>query len=223
MPRIARIAVEAVPYHLTQCGNAKQKIFFADADYRMYLDLLRRYSTAHGLAVWAYCLMPNHVHLIVVPRQETSMAKTLGRTHAEYARYFNLNQRSCGHVGQARYYSCPLAGAHLWRAMAYVEQNPYLPLVECGQPSRRPRSSPHRGPNLLAPGVHPRTLESSSAHQYRRRAASRANPRRNPARTPAGQPSFPTTARNPYQPPPLPETNEGQYPQSPYSRAPTQF
>jgi len=65
MPRIARIAVEAVPYHLTQRGNAKQKIFFADADYRMYLDLLRRYSTAHGLAVWAYCLMPNHVHLIV--------------------------------------------------------------------------------------------------------------------------------------------------------------
>jgi len=124
MPRIARIAVEAVPYHLTQRGNAKQKIFFADADYRMYLDLLRRYSTAHGLAVWAYCLMPNHVHLIVVPRQETSMAKALGRTHAEYARYFNLNQRSCGHVWQARYYSCPLAGAHLWRAMAYVEQNP---------------------------------------------------------------------------------------------------
>lgn len=124
MARIARIAVEGVPYHLTQRGNGKQRVFFADADYRMYLDLLRRYSTAHSLDVWAYCLMPNHVHLIAVPQRVTSMAKALGRTHAEYAKYFNLVQRSCGHVWQARYFSCPLEGAHLGRAMAYVETNP---------------------------------------------------------------------------------------------------
>jgi putative transposase len=124
MARIARIAVEGVPYHLTQRGNGKQRVFFADADYRMYLDLLRRYSGAHALDVWAYCLMPNHVHLIVVPKRESSMAKALGRTQAEYAKYFNLVQRSCGHVWQARYFSCPLDGAHLGGAMAYVERNP---------------------------------------------------------------------------------------------------
>lgn len=124
MARIARIAVEGVPYHLTQRGNAKQRVFFADADYRMYLDLLRRYSAAHALDIWAYCLMPNHVHLIVVPKRATSMARALGRTQAEYAKYFNLVQRSCGHVWQARYFSCPLDGAHLGRAMTYVERNP---------------------------------------------------------------------------------------------------
>jgi len=124
MPRIARIAVPGVPCHLTQRGNGKQRVFFADADYRIYLDLLRRYSVAHALDIWAYCLMPNHVHLIVVPKRATSMAKALGRTHAEYAKYFNLVRRSCGHVWQARYFSCPLEGAHLGRAMTYVETNP---------------------------------------------------------------------------------------------------
>jgi len=135
-----------VPYHLTQRGNAKQRVFFADADYRMYLDLLRRYSAAHGLAVWAYCLMPNHVHLIVVPQHKTSMAKALGRTHAEYARYFNLTQRSCGHVWQARYFSCPLERAHLWRALAYVEQNPLRAgLVEDVQAYRWSSVTSHLG------------------------------------------------------------------------------
>lgn len=124
MARIARIAVEGVPYHLTQRGNGRQRVFFSDADYRMYLDLLRRYCATHALDVWAYCLMPNHVHMIVVPTRATSMAKALGRTHAEYAKYFNLVQRSCGHVWQARYFSCPLEGSHLGRAMAYVERNP---------------------------------------------------------------------------------------------------
>jgi putative transposase len=124
MLRMARVAVEGVPYHITQRGNAKQRIFFADSDYRMYLDLLRRHAERYGLDIWAYCLMPNHVHLIGVPRRPGSMARALGRTHAEYAQYFNLIRQSCGHVWQARYFSCPLDGAHLWRAMAYVERNP---------------------------------------------------------------------------------------------------
>ncbi len=118
------MAVEGVPYHITQRGNGKQRLFFTDPDYRMYLDLLRRHSDAHGLRIWAYCLMPNHVHLIAVPKRPASMPKALGRTHAEFAKYFNLLHQTCGHVWQARYFSCPLDGAHLWRAMAYVERNP---------------------------------------------------------------------------------------------------
>lgn len=68
--------------------------------------------------------MPNHVHLIVVPEQERAMAQALGRTHADYARHYNFQQRTCGHVWQARYYSTPLDSNHLWRAMAYIERNP---------------------------------------------------------------------------------------------------
>jgi putative transposase len=124
MPRIARIILEQIPYHITQRGNARQQLFFDAQDYRLYLDLLWDRSKAAGLGILAYCLMPNHVHLIAVPERGDSMAAALGRTHASFARYFNLRQRACGHVWQSRYFSCPLDDAHLWAAMAYVERNP---------------------------------------------------------------------------------------------------
>jgi putative transposase len=88
------------------------------------LDLLHKYATTYELPLWAYCLMPNHVHFVAVPRREDSMARALGRTNADYARYFNVKRASCGHVWQARFFSCPLDGSHLWRAVAYVERNP---------------------------------------------------------------------------------------------------
>jgi putative transposase len=124
MARIARIAAEGVPYHITQRGSGYQEVFRSVADHQIYLDLLRANCSKFALEVWAFCLMPNHVHLIAVPLRPDSMARTLGRTHADYARYFNLTRRSCGHLWQARFYSCPLDEAHLWRAMAYVERNP---------------------------------------------------------------------------------------------------
>jgi putative transposase len=68
--------------------------------------------------------MPNHVHLIAVPANSQALAAAMGRTHADFARHFHLRHRTCGHVWQARYFSCPLDDAHLWQAMAYVERNP---------------------------------------------------------------------------------------------------
>ena len=124
MSRIARIVVEGVPYHITQRGNGRQQVFFDAADYQLYLDLLQRNATDAGLVIWGWCLMPNHVHVVAVPHRPHAMASALGRTHADYARHFNLRKRACGHVWQARYYSCPLEAAHLWQALAYVERNP---------------------------------------------------------------------------------------------------
>ena len=124
MPRIARIVLENIPYHITQRGNGRQQVFFDDQDYRLYLDLLRIYAEDAQLRLWAYCLMPNHVHLIAVPEPADAMASALGRTHADFARHFNLRGRTCGHVWQARFFSCPLEGAHLWRTAAYIERNP---------------------------------------------------------------------------------------------------
>lgn len=124
MSRIARIILEGVPYHITQRGNGRQQVFFEDRDYSLYLDLLRDNCQGEGLSIWAYCLMPNHIHLIVVPEREAAMAQAMGRTNADFARYYNLRKRSCGHVWQARYHSTPLDGSHLWRALAYVERNP---------------------------------------------------------------------------------------------------
>ena len=124
MSRIARVVLAGIPYHITQRGNARQQVFFDAQDYALYLDLLQSRSRVTGLRILAYCLMPNHVHLIAVPERADSMAAALGRTHAEFARHFNLRERSCGHVWQARYFSCPLDEPHLWKAMAYVERNP---------------------------------------------------------------------------------------------------
>jgi putative transposase len=124
MSRIARAVLPDVPHHITQRGNARQVVFDNAEGRRLYLDLLRRNADHFQLSIWAFCLMSNHIHLIAVPERADSLARTLGRTHAEYAQYLNLCRRSCGHVWQARYYSCPLGDDHLWRAMAYVEQNP---------------------------------------------------------------------------------------------------
>ena len=124
MPRIRRIAVEGVPYHITQRGNGRQQVFFNDADHQLYLDLLARHAARARLRIHAYCLMPNHTHLIATPERPDSMPAALGLIHADFARHFNLQHRACGHVWQARYFSCPLDRAHLWQAMAYVERNP---------------------------------------------------------------------------------------------------
>jgi REP element-mobilizing transposase RayT len=69
MPRIARVVAEGVPHHVTQRGNARQRVFHCAEDYELYKDLLWRYAAHSGLALWAYCLMPNHVHLICVPAE----------------------------------------------------------------------------------------------------------------------------------------------------------
>ena len=122
--RIARIVLEGIPYHITQRGNGRQRVFLDAGDYGLYLDLLRLQAEQSGLSIWAYCLMPNHVHLIGVPLKPGALAASVGRLHAAYAQHFNLRNRASGHVWQARYFSCPIAGAHLWRALAYVERNP---------------------------------------------------------------------------------------------------
>jgi len=124
MPRIARVAVLEVPYHITQRGNGCRTVFYNDADRLTYLRLLARYAEEHRMNIQAYCLMSNHVHLIAVPQRPDSLRRALERAHAAFARYRNLADDSCGHVWQARCFSCPLDRAHLWRAIAYEERNP---------------------------------------------------------------------------------------------------
>src|SRR5229473_2927035 len=69
MPRMARVVAVGVPHHVTQRGNNRQRIFDSDQDRLLYLKLLGEYSARHGLFLWGYCLMDNHVHLVVVPRR----------------------------------------------------------------------------------------------------------------------------------------------------------
>ena len=74
MPRIARIVIPKHPHHIIQRGNRRQVVFLNDKDKKTYLDYLSLYARPAGLGIWAYCLMDNHVHLIVVPEREESLA-----------------------------------------------------------------------------------------------------------------------------------------------------
>lgn len=124
MARLARIAIVNVPHHVTQRGNARQFLLAVDSERLVYLELLRRYIKLHELALLGYCLMSNHVHLIVVPLRSESLAVALKNTHGRYAAYWNAAHQSSGHVWQGRFYSCPLDDAHLWMALRYTERNP---------------------------------------------------------------------------------------------------
>ncbi len=124
MPRTARVVVPGMAHHVTQRGNNKQDVFFVDRDRKTYLLYLKEQSEKWGLTVLGYCLMTNHIHLIVVPDDEKALAKGIGRTHWLYTQYLNRFHTRSGHLWQNRFYSCALDHSHLIQAMAYVELNP---------------------------------------------------------------------------------------------------
>jgi putative transposase len=124
MPRMARVVVPELAHHVTQRGNARREVFFSPQDRQVYLGLLQEYSAYYALRILGYCLMTNHVHLVVVPGHERSLAGTLREVHGRYARYRNAVERGSGHLWQSRYYSCAFEGVRLASVMRYVELNP---------------------------------------------------------------------------------------------------
>ncbi len=113
-----------VAHHVTQRGNNRQDVFFVEDDRRVYLSYLKGSAERYGLAVSAFCLMTNHIHVVATPESEESLSKTLGRTHLMYAQYVHRLHGRLGHFWQSRFYSCPLDEAHAHNAAAYVELNP---------------------------------------------------------------------------------------------------
>lgn len=124
MPRIARIVATDFPHHITQRGNYKQTVFVSHKDYKFYLGRLNEYCKKYKLSILCYCLMPNHVHYVAIPREEDSLAKTFNTCHMRYAHYFNKKNNVTGHLWQGRFFSCVLDDTHLYAAIRYVENNP---------------------------------------------------------------------------------------------------
>jgi len=124
MARIARFVVPDVPHHVTQRGNRRERVFFGDDDYELYKDLLAEQCRKQGVACWAYCLMPNHVHLILVPDRAESLGRALGETHRRYSGAINARLRVTGHLFQSRYGSVAMDEEHLLAAARYVSLNP---------------------------------------------------------------------------------------------------
>ena len=124
MPRIARLVIPEYPHHITQRGNYRQDVFLDDSDRKQYLSFIADYSRKFNLEILAYCLMNNHVHFIVIPKKEDSLARTFSVTHTRYSQYFNKKMKVFGHLWQGRFYSCVLDERHLISAARYVERNP---------------------------------------------------------------------------------------------------
>ena len=124
MARLARVVAAGMPHHVTQRGNRRQKVFFGDDDYEEYRVLLAEGCKAAGVEIWAYCLMPNHVHLILVPPSEDGLRAALGEAHRRYTRHVNFKKGWRGYLWQGRFASFPMDEPYLLACARYVELNP---------------------------------------------------------------------------------------------------
>ena len=124
MARLARIIIPGAPHHVTQRGNRRQPIFFSDEDRILYLDLLRQGCAAARVTCLAWCLMDNHVHLILVPETADGLRAALAEAHRRYTRHINAREGWTGCLFQGRFASYPMDDAHLMAAVRYVELSP---------------------------------------------------------------------------------------------------
>jgi putative transposase len=124
MARLARYILPHTPHHVTQRGNGRRQTFFCDEDYAAYRDLLREHCAAHDVAVWSWVLMPNHVHLILVPGHGDALRAALSKVHRVYAGRIHARDRRTGHFWQGRFGCVAMDEQHLLAALRYVALNP---------------------------------------------------------------------------------------------------
>ena len=124
MARIARAVLPLVPHHITQRGNRRQQTFFCEDDYRLYLSLMSEWTERDGVEIWAYCLMPNHSHLIAVPGSEEALRHAIGEAHRRYTAAVNKRQGWTGHLWQGRFSSFAMDARYTLAAARYIELNP---------------------------------------------------------------------------------------------------
>lgn len=124
MARLARVVVPEIAHHVTQRGNGRARVFFSDADYALYLRLLTDACRAARVKCLAYVLMPNHVHLILVPRDADGLRKAMSSTHRAYAGIINARRGKTGHFWQGRFGCVAMDGDHVAAAFRYVLMNP---------------------------------------------------------------------------------------------------
>lgn len=124
MARIGRVVIPRYPHHVTQRGNRRQRTFFSDDDYRFYIELMAEFAQKAKTEVWAYCLMPNHVHLVMVPEHEDGLREALGEAHRRYTRHINFRNGWRGHLWQERFHSFVMDEQYLLATVRYVERNP---------------------------------------------------------------------------------------------------
>lgn len=124
MALLPRIVTPGIPHHVTQRGNGRQQAFFEDADYAFYRDLLAEAAERAQTEVWSYWMMPNHVHILLVPMSDDGLRRTFGDLHRRYTCYINARRRTTGHLWQGRFGSVAMDEGHFVTALRYVALNP---------------------------------------------------------------------------------------------------
>jgi putative transposase len=124
MARQARTIIPGEAMHVMVRGNNREILFFNDADRRIYLDWLREAAKQFGSAVHAFALMPNHVHLLMTPKNADSLAKTMQSLGRRYAQYFNQQHHRSGTIWEGRYRSSLIDPDYFLKCQRYIELNP---------------------------------------------------------------------------------------------------
>jgi len=141
MARLPRFVVPGQPQHVILRGNNRTEIFCADADYRYYLEKLQQACATHGCELHAYVLMTTHVHLLITPKEEHSLAKAIQLLGRYYVQYYNYSYQRTGTLWEGRYKATLIdSETYLLTCMRYIELNP-LRADMVTHPSEYPWSS----------------------------------------------------------------------------------
>ena len=125
MARLPRVVLAGYPLHIMVKGHNSQPIFFSDEERRSYLEWLRDAAREYDLAIHAYALMPNHVHILATPKTELSASRVMQSVGRRYAQMFNRVHGTTGTVWEGRYRSCLVdPDTFFLLCQKYIEQNP---------------------------------------------------------------------------------------------------
>ena len=126
MARSRRVFIKNACYHIIARGIRKEKIFLDDRDYERYLIILRKYKVNFGCHIYCYCLMPNHIHIVLEsPKGLKAMSGFMHNLNQTYAMFYNYKYGKVGHLWQNRYKSCVvLKDKYLLNLTSYIEYNP---------------------------------------------------------------------------------------------------
>jgi len=125
MPRGARILIQDACYHILNRGNQKRSIFLEETDYAECLKIIQHYKRIFFFKIFGYCLMPNHIHLIIQPREPQDLAEIMQRLTQVYTAWFNAKYNKCGHLWQGRFKNMIVnKDAYFLNCISYIEANP---------------------------------------------------------------------------------------------------
>ena len=129
--RKPRIQFQGALYHVIARGNQRQKVFLSPADHLHYLDILGRKTTAFSIKIYSYCLMPNHVHLLLEQSGHPPLSKCMQGLQTAYTKYFNKTHRKSGHLFQDRYKALLVErDIYLLELVRYIHLNPFRAKLE---------------------------------------------------------------------------------------------